>query len=138
MDDAVALYLVVHGARAVADAEDEGAARFLALDIGDRFALIAKDVLDDAAEARGALAEYVFGGGEDVLAGYGLARCGRDGRCCGDGVGRSRIHALIRSEEHTSELQSLMRISYAVFCLKKKKTTTNNRITSITYNEQST
>src|SRR3546814_5341778 len=31
-----------------------------------------------------------------------------------------RIHC--RSEEHTSELQSLMRISYAVFCLKKKKT----------------
>src|SRR3546814_9969367 len=30
----------------------------------------------------------------------------------------------VRSEEHTSELQSLMRISYAVFCLKKKKTTT--------------
>src|SRR3546814_2425073 len=35
-------------------------------------------------------------------------------------------HRLIakRSEEHTSELQSLMRISYAVFCLKKKKTIT--------------
>src|SRR3546814_1111754 len=32
---------------------------------------------------------------------------------------------LRRSEEHTSELQSLMRISYAVFCLKKKKTTTH-------------
>src|SRR3546814_3149330 len=35
------------------------------------------------------------------------------------------VHQLladIRSEEHTSELQSLMRISYAVFCLKKKKT----------------
>src|SRR3546814_4559757 len=31
-----------------------------------------------------------------------------------------------RSEEHTSELQSLMRISYAVFCLKKKKTVTMN------------
>src|SRR3546814_3315676 len=30
--------------------------------------------------------------------------------------------AAMRSEEHTSELQSLMRISYAVFCLKKKKT----------------
>src|SRR3546814_6037994 len=29
----------------------------------------------------------------------------------------------LRSEEHTSELQSLMRISYAVFCLKKKRTT---------------
>src|SRR3546814_6056246 len=32
---------------------------------------------------------------------------------------------LQRSEEHTSELQSLMRISYAVFCLKKKKQTNN-------------
>src|SRR3546814_1554570 len=31
-------------------------------------------------------------------------------------------HCAMRSEEHTSELQSLMRISYAVFCLKKKKT----------------
>src|SRR3546814_1842924 len=33
---------------------------------------------------------------------------------------------LFRSEEHTSELQSLMRISYAVFCLKKKKNTVHN------------
>src|SRR3546814_6231826 len=33
-------------------------------------------------------------------------------------------HEEIRSEEHTSELQSLMRISYAVFCLKKKKNNT--------------
>src|SRR3546814_1605845 len=32
-----------------------------------------------------------------------------------------------RSEEHTSELQSLMRISYAVFCLKKKKNTPKNK-----------
>src|SRR3546814_5940047 len=32
-----------------------------------------------------------------------------------------RMHANARSEEHTSELQSLMRISYAVFCLKKKR-----------------
>src|SRR3546814_4751988 len=32
----------------------------------------------------------------------------------------------VRSEEHTSELQSLMRISYAVFCLKKKKNKTDN------------
>src|SRR3546814_2658641 len=32
-----------------------------------------------------------------------------------------------RSEEHTSELQSLMRISYAVFCLKKKKKTINHQ-----------
>src|SRR3546814_7970830 len=35
------------------------------------------------------------------------------------------MHHFLRSEEHTSELQSLMRISYAVFCLKKKKQNTN-------------
>src|SRR3546814_3206828 len=34
---------------------------------------------------------------------------------------RMRAKIFLRSEEHTSELQSLMRISYAVFCLKKKK-----------------
>src|SRR3546814_8780509 len=39
------------------------------------------------------------------------------------GFGRTRA----RSEEHTSELQSLMRISYAVFCLKKKKTKSTSR-----------
>src|SRR3546814_1057756 len=33
----------------------------------------------------------------------------------------------VRSEEHTSELQSLMRISYAVFCLKKKNNTTHTQ-----------
>src|SRR3546814_4205920 len=36
----------------------------------------------------------------------------------------------IKSEEHTSELQSLMRISYAVFCLKKKKTNIQNYLTT--------
>src|SRR3546814_6048344 len=45
----------------------------------------------------------------------------------------ARMHSLpvepfvARSEEHTSELQSLMRISYAVFCLKKKTNTTNKQ-----------
>src|SRR3546814_6643278 len=39
-----------------------------------------------------------------------------------------------RSEEHTSELQSLMRISYAVFCLKKKKKTENTITTIIRVN----
>src|SRR3546814_4924054 len=43
-----------------------------------------------------------------------------------------RFFAAGRSEEHTSELQSLMRISYAVFCLKKKKTTTNKTLNSTT------
>src|SRR3546814_6477967 len=39
--------------------------------------------------------------------------------------GRAPEGQAARSEEHTSELQSLMRISYAVFCLKKKKKTTS-------------
>src|SRR3546814_107721 len=42
----------------------------------------------------------------------------------GEGYGKRIRHLVeLRSEEHTSELQSLMRISYAVFCLKKKKNT---------------
>src|SRR3546814_10227600 len=50
------------------------------------------------------------------------------------GLGKLLHQVLQRSEEHTSELQSLMRISYAVFCLKKKTThtaqitNTNNKI----------
>src|SRR3546814_1162755 len=51
-----------------------------------------------------------------------LARRGDANRGAGDEEAR-------RSEEHTSELQSLMRISYAVFCLKKKTNTTNNKQT---------
>src|SRR3546814_2805042 len=54
---------------------------------------------------------------------FRLSGCAQDvGR---SGAGHARFHArraareLPRSEEHTSELQSLMRISYAVFCLKK-------------------
>src|SRR3546814_7008255 len=43
----------------------------------------------------------------------------------GRGARHHRRQHQPRSEEHTSELQSLMRISYAVFCLKKKKTKTN-------------
>src|SRR3546814_2398977 len=45
--------------------------------------------------------------------------------------GRGVRAELPRSEEHTSELQSLMRISYAVFCLKKKKTEKTRTIQSI-------
>src|SRR3546814_6977568 len=41
----------------------------------------------------------------------------------------ARLLAAARSEEHTSELQSLMRISYAVFCLKKKTTHTQTQST---------
>src|SRR3546814_9515495 len=49
---------------------------------------------------------------------------GSSASCAGRHHGFVAILAF-RSEEHTSELQSLMRISYAVFCLKKKKTKNN-------------
>src|SRR3546814_7579337 len=53
----------------------------------------------------------------------GISSCG----CHGIGSMRSvgAKSSATRSEEHTSELQSLMRISYAVFCLKKKKSANN-------------
>src|SRR3546814_1671875 len=56
--------------------------------------------------------------GRDVPVLQGLDEEGGDG-----------VHAKLRSEEHTSELQSLMRISYAVFCLKKKKRMKSYRTT---------
>src|SRR3546814_6679311 len=58
-------------------------------------------------------------------------------------VGLEGVRRQGRSEEHTSELQSLMRISYAVFCLKKKKKTKTkadimmNKIISIYYSTHS-
>src|SRR3546814_7694672 len=48
-------------------------------------------------------------------------------------AGADRATAAARSEEHTSELQSLMRISYAVFCLKQTKTI---RYNTYTYDKQ--
>src|SRR3546814_7565103 len=57
-----------------------------------------------------------------------------------DALDSSTLLLLGRSEEHTSELQSLMRISYAVFCLKKKthkNTYTTPNIIHCTYNEPS-
>src|SRR3546814_8885313 len=58
--------------------------------------------------------------------GTGVLRDGRRHRRVYAGALRTAAdagRAAVRSEEHTSELQSLMRTSYAVFCLKKKKTT---------------
>src|SRR3546814_1057156 len=66
------------------------------------------------------------------MPGFGQLGRQRHGEAAGMGSGDQflRIDALAvaeaRSEEHTSELQSLMRISYAVFCLKKKNNDTKN------------
>src|SRR3546814_8097122 len=58
----------------------------------------------------------------EMRIGYGSRRS----RCADCALSSGRM---ARSEEHTSELQSLMRISYAVFCLKKKNTQTHNNYT---------
>src|SRR3546814_3273079 len=83
---------------------------------------------------------------------YRRARAGAWGRSRGQAAagrareraGQSQIHHRsrpdhradrpVRSEEHTSELQSLMRISYAVFCLKKKKTENQSHNTNAILN----
>src|SRR3546814_8334576 len=75
-------------------------------------------------------AHHAHLGRRDALPGDGESRHRREGRSAGRTRRRPRNRAAaqrqlevaqLRSEEHTSELQSLMRISYAVFCLKKKK-----------------
>src|SRR3546814_10042214 len=79
------------------------------------------------------------------LGNLGLRVGKRRARLCGHIIGghqilrkaavRDLVHLPKRSEEHTSELQSLMRISYAVFCLKKKKKIKQTRV-YITLNQQ--
>src|SRR3546814_4219324 len=62
--------------------------------------------------------DFRIGGQHVACLRFGPASRGE--RLC-NGFSRLPAHQCFRSEEHTSELQSLMRISYAVFCLKKKK-----------------
>src|SRR3546814_7279247 len=83
------------------------------------------DLVGDAHRQCGLVAVLVFGELQDQ-AGHGIdQRRVADGRSISDCARQARSPPRRqRSEEHTSELQSLMRISYAVFCLKKKKHTT--------------
>src|SRR3546814_8283920 len=62
----------------------------------------------------------------------GSRSSGRIGQQKESAVDTSPAMPTSRSEEHTSEIQSLMRISYAVFCLKKKKETTKQHSTANT------
>src|SRR3546814_6541231 len=67
--------------------------------------------------------QYLFPGGLVDKTGFEL--CPRETTLLHQnvktGIRGDVFNRIVRSEEHTSELQSLMRISYAVFCLKKKK-----------------
>src|SRR3546814_3591376 len=75
-------------------------------------------------------------------ASYGPSLCAETvALACANAQGRLAdvVEIAVRSEEHTSELQSLMRISYAVFCLKKKKQLTKrSRYASINHKQDTT
>src|SRR3546814_7554041 len=101
------------------------------------------DQVDEHVGGRGNLQRRAVGAGDrqrqrDALHADPVERARGDGEVAGDvrqGVLAGRIHGGPgigdkRSEEHTSELQSLMRISYAVFCLKKKKKNKNKTTNS--------
>src|SRR3546814_10487811 len=74
-------------------------------------ALAARQLVSKSGNELVNLAKRVKGGSDEDLAAFRQAW----------------VRHVARSEEHTSELQSLMRISYAVFCLKKKKKNNNYR-----------
>src|SRR3546814_10619953 len=92
-------------------------------------ARLSGEIPGDAAEGLRIVASFAQSG--NTLAMMDLGRAMRDGttvprdreaaRSWFENAMRAGDPAAKRSEEHTSELQSLMRISYAVFCLKKKK-----------------
>src|SRR3546814_10168082 len=100
----VAQHLVAHGGKvALFDINDEKAGNAIAELGSDNAIYLRTDVSDEAQVAHNMVQAQTFLGGLNVAI-----------NCAGVlGPGR-------RSEEHTSELQSLMRNSYAVFCLKKK------------------
>src|SRR3546814_7286593 len=76
---------------------------------------------DDHAQGDIRLLKGVAGDGTGWLIIDDLVDTGRTAKYVREMLPKAHF-ATVRSEEHTSELQSLMRISYAVFCLKKKKT----------------
>src|SRR3546814_4542650 len=81
-----------------------------------RLSEMVKTLSSDAFEGRGPATA-----GEKKTIDYVVAQMQAAGvQPGGDVTDFSRLDLFIRSEEHTSELQSLMRISYSVFCLKKK------------------
>src|SRR3546814_8120467 len=99
----------------------------------------ARRVVDanQAAGRRIALAESCTGGlvcaalteipGSSEVLDAGYVTYSNEAKLASLHVSSDVIETFGRSEEHTSELQSLMRISYAVFCLKKKKTKDNRK-----------
>src|SRR3546814_8239170 len=101
--------------------------------VGDRIAPIAAEILPGDLHARRRLAALVFGKVEKMLDTMhdGNVMAARDDLLHRHFLLHQAFENVVeRTEEHTSELQSLMRISYAVFCL-KQKTIQNTHIKTI-------
>src|SRR3546814_4611054 len=96
-------------------------AKLAAEQVGRVLDLAARHHLDDVEQVELALRLLLAAHHQDVLEALVVFRAI---------LGR----AIARSEEHTSELQSLMRISYAVFCLKKKIKNTHNNNAYVSHN----
>src|SRR3546814_8401925 len=113
------------GGRVALQLDDDAhalAVRFVA-NVGDALdALVARrlgDLLDEARLADLERNRRQYNRLPVVPAFFDDVRRAHHDRAASSGIGVAR--AALRSEEHTSELQSLMRISYAVFCLQKKQ-----------------
>src|SRR3546814_1203960 len=118
-------------------------------DVSGRFCILVDDIVDSAGTLCNAAAALMEAGAEGVAAyvSHGVLSGGAVARVessaltelvITDSIGVPQAvkdAAKIRSEEHTSELQSLMRISYAVVCLKKKQKEHQTTINTM-YNEQ--
>src|SRR3546814_3965206 len=98
-------------------------------------AILSDRWIREAAQTQGMIEPFVEAQRRDGCISYGLSSYGYDARVADEFKIFTNVDSAVvdpkdfaRSEEHTSELQSLMRISYAVFCLKKKKTNTHSKI----------
>src|SRR3546814_10093865 len=115
-------------------AEDEYEER-----IRQDFSLIYKGFLKEHQVAKPIVAAVegsCYAGGMEILQSFDVRVAGEGAQLAVSEVQRSLFPmagSTIRSEEHTSELQSLMRISYAVFCLKKKTQSTHDTSLTILY-----
>src|SRR3546814_5832319 len=93
---------------------------------GDSKALAINNVVGNAGLTVGRIQAWQYWKPGEVVF---IKAIGRALTTYGDEIVGRVLSMIGRSEEHTSELQSLMRISYAVFCLKKKKNTDMNKTT---------
>src|SRR3546814_2360427 len=110
-----------HGAREIVSRDAEGrVTRSTYADVRADAKRVSNALVAEGIRPGDRVATMAWNGARHLAAWYGAAGMGAVLHTLNP---RLFLEQIARSEEHTSELQSLMRISYAVFCLKKKKNT---------------